>query len=228
MPSLFSPAFQRYGSAARPALATSLAACLFACQHGSKSEPAAASSVAATVAASTRPAPAAPASVLIPEVPIGPTLPIQAGVGIGPIRFGATVPTIERLMKAPCDVKNDTLCRYLNQAVEFYLKDGAVERIVIPCHERFTTDAQGNRRKFGYFHGLIPPDLALGMLPAALEEKLGKAPKSETVPEPNETHTARRDSYPGMVLEYDRHANGSLLLCGVTLTKSDVSKSDKK
>jgi hypothetical protein len=220
MPSLLSPSFRRQGAAARLGLATSLAACLFACQHAPKSEPAATSSVAAP-AASAPSAPAAQSSVVLPDVPIGPMFPIQAGVGIGPIRFGATVPTIERLMKAPCDVKNDTLCRYLNQAVEFYLKDGAVERIVIPCHERFTTDAQGNRRKFGYFHGLIPPDLALGMLPLALEEKLGKAVKSETVAEPNETHTARRDSYPGMVLEYDRHPNGNLLLCGVTLTKLD-------
>jgi hypothetical protein len=180
-----------------------------------KRDPAAAASASAAASAARPPVEATPTT------PIGPMMPIQPGVGLGPIRFGANVGTIERLMKAPCDVKTDTLCRYVNQAVEFRLKDGGTEQMYVPCHERMTTDASGNRRHFGYFHGLIVPNIALGMLPSALEEKLGKASKSETVSEPNEQHTARRDTYPGMVVEYDRHPSGSLMLCGVTLTKSD-------
>jgi hypothetical protein len=194
-----------------------LAAPLLGCHRDApKTEPS-----AAPAAVTSRAPPQASASKT-PTAPIGPTFPILAGVGIGPIRFGANVGTIERLMKAPCDVKTDGLCRYVNQAVEFDLKDGVTDRIWIHCHERSTVDGQGTHRQYGFFHGLIPPDLALGMTPAAIEEKLGKAGKSEQVPEANDFHTARRDTYPGMVVEYDRYPNGNLILCGVVLTKSDT------
>jgi hypothetical protein len=193
-----------------------LAASLLGCHRDApKTEP---SATPATVTSRTLPLTSASKT---PTEPIGPTFPILAGVGIGPIRFGANVGTIERLMKAPCDVKTDALCRYVNQAVEFYLKDGVTERIWIHCHERGTVDGQGTHRQYGYFHGLIPPDLALGMTPSAIEEKLGKAGKSEQVTESNDFHTARRDTYPGMVVEYDRYPNGNLILCGVVLSKSD-------
>src|SRR5687768_3808894 len=62
-------------------------------------------------------------------LPSGPMLAIFAGQGVGPIRVGATVATIQRHMALPCDVKTATHCRYIGRGVEFELKNGAVERI---------------------------------------------------------------------------------------------------
>ena len=64
-------------------------------------------------------------------------LAIQAGQGVGPIRIGATVATIERLMAAPCEVKTESVCRYIKRAVEFDLdKSGVTDRIVVHRHDR--------------------------------------------------------------------------------------------
>jgi len=158
------------------------------------------------------------------QVPIGPRLAILAGEGIGPIRFGATVATIERLMEAPCEVKTAERCRYIRQAVEFELKDGVVNRIVIHRHERPAgPDAQGTPQFYGFFNGGIPPYLGLGMIPSAIQKELGPPTSVEKVTTPNDFETVERDTYPGMVLEYDRYSNGNLILGGVILTKAKVN-----
>ena len=181
-------------------------------------------------AASSASAPAASASVSAVEghsaiqVPIGPRLAILAGTGIGPIRFGATVATIERLMEAPCDFKTADKCRYILQAVEFELKDGVVDRIVIHRHERPAgPDAQGKPQVYGFFNGAIPPYLGFGMIPSAAIKLLGPPTSVEQVTIPNDFNTVERDAYPGMVLEYDRYTNGNLILGGVVLTKADTN-----
>ena len=59
---------------------------------------------------------------------------IVAGQGVGAIRLGANLATVERLMEAPCDEKTPTLCRYVARAVEFRFGDsGKLERIVAHC-----------------------------------------------------------------------------------------------
>jgi hypothetical protein len=158
------------------------------------------------------------------QVPIGPRLAILAGEGIGPIRFGATVATIERLMEAPCEMKTPDRCRYIRQAVEFELKDGVVNRIVIHRHERPAgPDAQGTPQFYGFFNGGIPPYLGLGMIPSAIQKELGPPVSVEKVTAPNDFDTVERDTYPGMVLEYDRYTNGNLILGGVILTKAKIN-----
>ena len=94
----------------------------------SKAQPPAASAERATRALSREPA---------RYCPKAPSLAIQAGQGVGPIRIGATVATIERLMEAPCEVKTESVCRYIRRAVEFDLdKNGFTERIVVHRHDR--------------------------------------------------------------------------------------------
>ena len=188
----------------------------------------------------TKPGPAAPSAssaalppsasaVLVPDppaiqVPIGPRLAILAGAGIGPIRFGATVTTIERLMDAPCEVKTPDKCRYIMQAVEFELKNGVVDRIVIHRHERPAgPDARGKPQVYGFFNGAIPPYLGFGMIPSAAIKLLGPPTSVEKVTTPNDFDTIERDTYPGMVLEFDRYTNGNAILGGVILTKADTN-----
>ena len=176
-------------------------------------------SAAPAVAAAPPPAPPPTSSV---QMPVGPVLAIQAGQGVGPIRIGATVATIERLMAAPCEVKTPDVCRYIARAVEFHLgKDGFTDRIVVHRHDRPAgPDAQGKPQAYGFFNGGIPPGVGLGMVPKAVLEIIGKPLTSERVTENNPNNTITRDTYPGgMVLEYDVYTNGKVMLGGVIITK---------
>jgi hypothetical protein len=76
---------------------------------------------------------------------------------------------------------------------------------------------------YGFFNGGIPPYLGLGMVPAALTKELGPPQTAEKVTTPNDFNTVERDTYPGMVLEYDRYTNGNIILGGVILTKANVN-----
>jgi len=57
------------------------------------------------------------------------------------------------------------------------------------------------------------------MVPKAVLEIVGKPLTSERVNEKNPNHTLDRDTYPGMVLEYDEYTNGRVMLGGVIITK---------
>ena len=209
-------------------LGSSLSLAAFGCKSSkSASPPATTASPSASVAVapskppSEVPAPAPPpmGSVQLPE---GPVLAIQAGQGVGPIRIGATVKTIERLMEAPCEVKTPDMCRYVVRAVEFDLKDGVTERIVVHRHERPAgVDASGKPRTYGFFNGGIPPGVGLGMIPKAVYDIIGKPVSSERVTSKNDNNTIARDTYPGgMVLEYDEYSNGRVMLGAVIITKA--------
>ena len=210
----------------RAVVETASLACIlsvFGCKSpaSSSSSPAPSANLAASTASAA--AASAPPNKTY-QVPIGPRLAILAGLGIGPIRFGATVPTIERLMEAPCEVKTADKCRYIMQAVEFELKDGAVDRIIIHRHERPAgPDAQGRPQFYGFFNGGIPPYLGFGMIPSAIVKELGPPTSAEKVTTRNDFDTVERDTYPGMVMEYDRYTNGNVILGGVILTKAETN-----
>src|SRR4051812_45172747 len=96
--------------------------------------PASLPSTGAVASASASPGPVPTSSVQLPQ---GPLLAIQAGRGVGPIRIGATVATINRLMEAPCEVQTPEVCRYIARGVEFWLdQKGVTDRIVVHRHER--------------------------------------------------------------------------------------------
>src|SRR5688572_23732600 len=87
-------------------------------------------------------------------LPSGPMLAVFAGQGVGPIRVGATVATIQRHMALPCDVKTATHCRYIGRGVEFELKNGVTERIRAHRAGRAAgKDAAGVEREYGFFNG---------------------------------------------------------------------------
>jgi hypothetical protein len=169
-------------------------------------------------------------------VPGGISLPILRGEGVGPVRFGARLDTIERLMGQPCDQKvplgsapiaagagaggaasepADLLCRYSARAVEFELKNGVLVRIHVHRPARPFDPERG----FGVYNGRFPEGAALGMFAFAAEESLGKPTRIEPVTGANPYNTVELRHYPAMVLEYDRLPNKNVVLGGVVLTK---------
>lgn len=154
----------------------------------------------------------------------GAALPVLPGQGIGPIRFGATKATIERLMGAPCEDSTETLCRYVGRAVEFKLEGGALKEIRISRKGREAKRApDGSIIEYGFFNGALLPDLYFGMHPAAIQEALGKPLKVEKISPPGADGLSERHFYDGAVLEYDLWSSGNLILGAATLTKSDTA-----
>jgi hypothetical protein len=153
---------------------------------------------------------------------MGTPQPILAGQGIGPIRFGATRQTIERLMGAACDDATETLCRYVGRAVDFKLEGGAVTEIRVSRKGREAKRAaDGSIVEYGFFNGAILPDLYFGMQPSAVQQLLGPPQKIEKVSPMGADGFAERHVYDGMTLEYDRWSSGNLVLGAAILTKSD-------
>ncbi|HEX6766384.1 MAG TPA: hypothetical protein VF103_12920 [Polyangiaceae bacterium] len=156
----------------------------------------------------------------VPPTP-GPVLGVFAGQGVGVIRIGANVAMVERLMEAPCEVKADNFCRYVTRGVDFHFVGGILQWVYVQRRGRPAgKSADGtNDLTFGFFKGLIPPDLRLGMRPEAIREYLGKPERVEKAPEPNPQNTVWLHHYPGMTLEYDRWENGNLILGGIRIFK---------
>ena len=160
---------------------------------------------------------------------MGNPLPILPGQGIGPIRFGATKQTIERLMGAPCDDASETLCRYIGRAVDFKLEGGAVKEIRVSRKGREAKRAaDGSIIEYGFFNGAILPDLYFGMQPSALQEHLGAPQKLEKINPIGADGFSERHVYDGMTLEYDLWSNGKLVLGAAVLTKSDSAAANNE
>lgn len=159
------------------------------------------------------------------SMPSGPVLAIDAGQGVGAIRLGATVNTIERLMDKRCEVLTDEICRYVSRGVDFHLVGGITNWIHVQRAGRPAgMDFYGEAVEFGFFNGGIPPDVRLGMVPKAVQEFVGPPERIEAVPQPNPASIVARDYYPGMVIEYDRYTNGKIILGGVRIMKDPAGR----
>jgi hypothetical protein len=173
-------------------------------------------------AAQARKQPLAP---LAPEpwhVPVGISLPIEPGKGLGPIRFGAHLDTIERLMGEPCEQKrqdspNVLVCRYSAQAVEFILKDGAVH--IMHAHRLGRPFLEDPKPDFGIFRGRFEAGVSFNMLMGPVQEVLGKPKAVHQVTTPNKYGTVEVHDYPDFTLEYDRLDKDRVVLGGVILTE---------
>lgn len=155
---------------------------------------------------------------------IGPAFPILPGQGIGPLRFGANQKTIERLMGGPCTDVSETLCRYVDKAIELKLEGGGVKEMRLSRKGREAKRTpDGSIVEYGFFNGAILPDLYFGMQPGALQEVLGAPQKIEKITPVGADGFAERHVYDGMALEYDAWSNGKLVLGAVVLTKSDTA-----
>ncbi len=161
------------------------------------------------------------------QVPVGPPLGIFPGQGVGAIRFGATVDTVERLMVAKCTEKTKEVCRYVGHAVDFrFGPDGGVREIRIHGDERRFSDKPNDT--YGVFNGRFAEGAALGMYPAYVVKDIGEPKSRAVVPEAEQQKapfpTVERHYYDNMVLEYDKLENGNVVLAGVILTPPDKKK----
>ncbi len=178
----------------------------------------------APAASASAPAPPRPTPSVHPNlakrrrvlVRSGPPLAIQAGKGVGPIRIGATVATIERLMDLKCETLTDQVCRYATRAVEFELDKGVAKSIRVhrPYRPAGGKNPDGQPRIYGIFNGLIPPDVEFGMTVPGAQMTLGKPQRVEKV---NDARFGTRELhyYDGLVLEYDQIGDAPLVLGGV-------------
>jgi hypothetical protein len=207
----------RMGSFCRGAAALSVAVSIAGC----KSQPTPSPESAAPSAAAAPNASAPPSSTLVPGPRVwvmatGPKLEILPGAGVGPIRIGATVATIERLMDLPCQQKTETMCGYSGRGVEFYLKDGVTVEIrayrpVRPKLPAGTT--------YGVFNGAMRNGVAFDMLLPAVRELLGPPLKVTPVTDGGEAHTVEVDDYKGMRIEFDRKDNGYIVVGMIDISR---------
>ena len=210
-------------------LAVVTAGLFSACKGTSSSAPgsAGAPSAAPSVAVSSAPPAEVPERETVPTswpIPDGPLLGIFAGEGVGAIRLGANVATIERLMEAPCEFKTEDACRYVARATEFLLRDGVTVEIHTHRQGRPTTPRP---RVFGVFNGRTPQAVAFTMLQPAARELLGPPSKTEVVADGGENHTVAIDTYDGIRIEYDKLPNGNVVVGGMVIVKSTKPASAK-
>jgi hypothetical protein len=151
-------------------------------------------------------------------------LAVLAGQGAGPIRIGANVTQVERLMQHKCEVRTENLCRYVRYGMDFNLVGGITQSIYVQRRGRPAgKSADGKDLEFGYFQGMIPPDLKLGMLPESIQQYLGKPYRVEKIPGPNPQNAIWRHYYPGLTLEYDFwHETGKLILGAMFVHKDPL------
>ncbi len=200
------------------ASATAVAACwstLTACDDDKPApNPTSSASAAAVASASATPRKPRPSFVRA-----GPLLPLVPGKGAGPILFGASVETIERIMKLPCDEKTATRCRYIPRAVEFFFQDGKL--VKIHAHRVYRLagkDKLGDPMYYGIFNGVVLPDVQLTMVRSELIKQLGSATKVEQKPAGGPHNTRELHHYPGMTVEIDELPNKKRVLGGIILT----------
>jgi len=168
-------------------------------------------------AASSAPSAArAPAAESAWPVPVGPSLAILPGKGLGAIRFGAQVSTIERLMDFRCEVSTKNLCGYNGRAVDFLLTEGVLTAIHI--HRVQRPNPHLKQAHYGVFNGRLLNGASMGMLKPAAAEMLGEPQKIEQVTDDNPRGTVERHHFPDLIVEYDRLPNGDVVLGGLVLT----------
>lgn len=197
-----------------------------ACRN--KTERVGGSTPTASAAKSATPPSALKAPTPVPPVPMtqmpwkaatGVTLPIFIGRGIGPIRFGAHMDTVERLMGVKCQAKTKTLCRMSDRGVNFHFNDkGELEEIFIARADRI--DEKEPSLTFGMFNGVFERKRAsIGMLPEAIVELIGEPKETVKLDGAGPNKAMLRQVYESMVLDYDLQTNGKLALSAISLRK---------
>jgi hypothetical protein len=193
--------------------------CLSACKSKSESKP-----VAPPVASASAPVRLPPPARRRWALPAGPALEVLAAQGVGPIRIGATVATIERHMQLPCEVSTPEVCRYITRGVEFLLENGVVKTVHVHRAGRPAgKDSAGKDAEYGFFKGAIRPDLQLGMIPSAIQEYLGPPKQVESREVLGEALNVQVHRYDGLRIEYDRLANGNLVMGGIIVVKEPLA-----
>lgn len=153
-------------------------------------------------------------------MPAGPAFAIEPGVGFGPVRFGATVATIERLMAGKCEELTDQYCRFVSAGIQYDLTNGVVSGMAVHRHDRLV---DGTDKVWGQTRCAIAPDITPRVIQSYVHSLLGKPESSEEVALPNANRTALREVYPGVIFEYDRgEFTNELIVGSIRVVKSDT------
>lgn len=156
-------------------------------------------------------------------IPVGPRLLLEPGKGAGPVRFGATLETVERQMQMKCQLVSPTFCGITTAAIDFVLTDGTVSEIRVHRIQRPSTpDRNGDPRVYGVFNGKLIKNLSPGVFKGVVIEALGQPTRVDTISEPNAFGTFEIAHYPGMSLEFDRLKNDNNVLGGIILRPFDA------
>lgn len=138
---------------------------------------------------------------------------VVPGRGITAIRFGATKATIERHMQAPCDLETESRCLYIKQAIDFTLEKGVLVRAKVERRDRPVPGVPD--QVFGTFHGGMAPAVMMGLHRHIVHEEFGPPDRTEAVQAPLGLGLVQRDFYAGLTLEYDKIANGNVILAAM-------------
>lgn len=154
-------------------------------------------------------------------MPLGPRLIVDPGKGIGAIRFGATVETVERHMDASCEIKTEDKCIYVRQAVEFAFEDGVVSGIRAYRRDR-RVNGTNEPQFYGTFRGILFPTIMLGLFRHVVIEEFGEPQKIEPLSGPD--GQVERHTYDGVLFEYDKLENGNIVLAAIEVVPSKTAK----
>lgn len=147
---------------------------------------------------------------------MGNELLIEPGTGIGAIRFGTYVETLERLLQSKCDILTATRCVYVDLAIEFELDGGVVRKMKAERRDRVVSGLPPqDERLFGSFKGQVPPGAMLGLHKHVLEEEFGKPQREEPIDPPGPNGLVARTFYDGLVFEFDKLPNGNTVLSSI-------------
>jgi hypothetical protein len=151
------------------------------------------------------------------------------GQGVGPIRFGATVATIERHMDASCDQISEDRCLFVRQAIEFFLEDGKLVRLKAHRRDRVVKNPpKEGDQYFGTLRGLLFPKIMLGLHRHVVEEEFGAPHKKEPKDPPGADGLVDRHYYDGVTLEFDQIENGNIVLSAIEVFPSETAAAEHK
>jgi hypothetical protein len=194
-----------------------------------KDQPVAAKEQARAPAPPAGGASAAPLPTPDRGAPAGPDMLVYVGKGVGPLRFGAYVSTIVRLLRAPCDYLTETRCVQLDRALDLTLEDGVLAKIRVESPDHLPKGLGSKElganagRAFGAFRGMLEPKIVFGLHKHIVEQEYGKPKSEEKVELKGPTGLVARAHYDHIIFEYERIANGNTILSAFEMTPDQNS-----
>lgn len=155
------------------------------------------------------------------SVPLPPRFVVLPGKGLAAIRFGATQATVERHVGAPCELRSETRCAYVDRALDFTFEGGVLVKIRVERRGRVVPGAPG--RFFGTFNGAMAPKIMLGLHRHIVAEEWPQKPE-RVEPLSGPDGQVERQSFPGLALEFDQLDNGNTVLAAFEITKNEAPK----
>jgi len=135
------------------------------------------------------------------------------GQGLSAIRFGTNFETLARHMEAPCEIRTETRCLYIDYGLDFAMKDGVVAGMKVNRPGR-KVQGLAEPRKYGLFMGVLTPSIQVGLHRHVVAEELKTKPERVEEMDRGPDGLVAREYYPGVIIEYDKIENGNVVVGG--------------